>query len=585
MDADTGPKLKPGGKIVIFLIVLALLFFAGRHFKDSLFPETKPPDVIDPNVMKGGGSSGGSSGGGTATSANPPPTTVTDVTYVGKTDIKDMPASSYKFENNTVVFPINVWAGWSPIVAANGGFKPSENSLFFKKFGFKVDIKVIDSPDDARNAYASGSAHILWGTLDMISLVAPSLAKDPRVMPRVCQQIDFSNGGDGIVVRQGIRTARDLKGKTIVLAQNSPSHFFILNILVDSGLQPRDVTFKFTGDAFQAASAFYQSTNIDACVSWSPDIYNIVDPANGGKPNGVKGAHLLTTTKDASNLIADVWAVRSDFQRDHPDIVKGLVQGIFEGMDLVKKDPDNVAKLMSEGYKIPVDDCKAMLGDAHLTNFAENKKFFMDADNPAGFDRLWDSAAYVYMQVNAINIKVRSDLVKDTSVLAALDKAGTFAGQKEEYLPAFHFDPGAVKAESTPILTKTLSIKFDTNKATLDPNYDKTIPQSVEEIGQLAGKFGACLILIEGNCDQSMKGVYANEPKRQRELALGVQRLSEARAEAVKQALIDKFKFDPNKFYVKGNGWDSPIVANPATEIDFATNRRTEIKVLPLEAK
>ena len=68
--------------------------------------------------------------------------------------------------------------------------------------------------------------------------------------------MDWSNGGDGIVVRATVKTVADLRGKTCVLAQNSPSHFFLLNALINGGVQPSEVTMKFTGDAFQAAAAF-----------------------------------------------------------------------------------------------------------------------------------------------------------------------------------------------------------------------------------------------------------------------------------------------------------------------------------------
>ena len=33
-------------------------------------------------------------------------------------------------------------------------------------------------------------------------------------MPRIFQQIDWSNGGDGIVVRDNIKTVADLRDKT-----------------------------------------------------------------------------------------------------------------------------------------------------------------------------------------------------------------------------------------------------------------------------------------------------------------------------------------------------------------------------------
>src|SRR2546422_10492822 len=108
----------------------------------------------------------------------------------------------------------------------------------------------------------------------MIPLFVEQLRRDSRTMPRVYQQIDYSNGGDGIVARDAIRSIGDLRGKTIVLAQNSPSHYFLLNSLIDARLPPSDVELKFTQDAFQAAAAFNADKSNPPPVSWSPRIYN-----------------------------------------------------------------------------------------------------------------------------------------------------------------------------------------------------------------------------------------------------------------------------------------------------------------------
>ena len=100
---------------------------------------------------------------------------------------------------------------------------------------------LIDDPVAMRDAFAAGNIHIGWATLDMVPLFMEGLRKDSRVMPRVYQQVDWSNGGDGIVVRDTIKTMADLRGKTVVLAQNSPSHFFLLNALINGGVQPAEV--------------------------------------------------------------------------------------------------------------------------------------------------------------------------------------------------------------------------------------------------------------------------------------------------------------------------------------------------------
>ena len=110
--------------------------------------------------------------------------------------------SSYKpMADRTVRFAINVWAGWGPIIYANNGFKPGKVWKTPGGKDFKLELVLIDDPIAMRDAYAAGNLHVGWATLDMLPLFLEGLRKDSRVMPRVYQQVDWSNGGDGIVVR------------------------------------------------------------------------------------------------------------------------------------------------------------------------------------------------------------------------------------------------------------------------------------------------------------------------------------------------------------------------------------------------
>jgi hypothetical protein len=162
---------------------------------------------------------------------------VSEYSYVPEQKLPSVKgASNYKWDANAKVvqFPINVWIAGYRLLLPITVFAPNEQSIFYKKYGFKVNLKIIDDPVTARDAFVSGESHILWGTLDMMVLFAGELMKDSRTAPRIYQQIDWSNGGDGIVVRSTIANVKDLKGKTIVYAQNSPSQYFINNLLLNA---------------------------------------------------------------------------------------------------------------------------------------------------------------------------------------------------------------------------------------------------------------------------------------------------------------------------------------------------------------
>jgi NitT/TauT family transport system substrate-binding protein len=510
-------------------------------------------------------------------------TTVKEYKYVPTAKLPAVKGiSTYKpMADRTVRFAINVWAGWSPIIFANNGFKPGKVWKTSGVKDFKVELVLIDDPIAMRDAYAAGNLHVGWATLDMLPLFLEGLRKDTRVMPRVYQQVDWSNGGDGIIVRDGVKTMADLRGKTIVLAQNSPSHFFILNALINAGVQPAEVEFKFTQDAFQAAAAFNADKRIAGCVSWAPDIYNL---------EKVKGNHMLVTTSTANKLIADVWFARADFANDNPEIMEGIARGIFDAMqDLKAQDArQKVAKLMATGYSIPESDALGMLGDAHSTNYAENREFFLNQNNPTNFERTWTTAYFLYKKIGAVTDQTPFDQVMDFTVVQKLGAEPKYASQKNEY--DVHFAPasaGSIQGEKNEILTKTIVIHFFPNSwdltkkvtRTVDGKeveelYDPNVNFVVEEVGKLAGQFGAARIVIEGHTDGSMKGQV---PKNL------VQELSLNRANAVKEALVRKFpSLQPNQFASAGMGWDRPF--DSADPENSAKNRRVEIKVYPAEA-
>ena len=244
---------------------------------------------------------------------------------------------------------------------------------------------------------------------------------------------------------------------------------------------------------------------------------------------------------------------------------------------------------MAAGYSIPESDALGMLGDAHSTNYAENREFFLNQNNPTNFERTWNTAYFLYKKINAVTQQTPFDQVMDFSVIQKLAGEPKYASQKNEY--DIQFAPataGSVQGEKEEILTKTVVIHFfpnswdlekkvtrtgDTGKET-EELYDPNVGFIVEEVGKLAGQYGAARIVIEGHTDASMRGQV---PKSL------VQELSLNRANSVKEALVRKFPtLQPNQFSTAGLGWDKP--ADDSDPANGAKNRRVEVKIYPAEA-
>jgi NitT/TauT family transport system substrate-binding protein len=582
--------------VAVWLVILGLAGYAAWQW--GLFGQPGGGgQVVDRGGQGGGGGAGGGGDGGaggglegqlTEAPDETVPTTVQEYAFKPAERLPPVTGiAGYKpLEDDTIRFALNVWAGWAPIIYANEGFKPGKEWKTPDGKSFKLELVLIDNPVTMRDAWAAGEVHIGWATLDMVPLFLEGLVdatgkpKDSRAMPRIYQQVDFSNGGDGIVVREGIKTVRDLAGKKLVLAQNSPSQFFALNMLVAGGLQPADVEMVYTDDAFQAAAAFNANKDLAGCVSWAPDIYNL---------EKAKGNRMLVTTQTANRLIADVWFARADFAKDHPDKVEALVRGIFDAMAELKTDgaQAKVAELMADGYNIPATDTLAMLADAHSTNWAENYQFFVNRNNPANFERVWKQAYRLYRQVGAItNPPVPFDQVMDFSVIQKLGAEPKYGDTKDEYVRTLAPKSlSAIRAENEEILTNTVVIHFFPNSADLrkkiirkvdgkekEEAYDPMVDLVLDEVATLAQQFGNARIVIEGHTDGSMKGKVP---------AAMVRELSLERAGAVKGEIVAQYKFDDNRFAVDGMGWDRP--ADPERPDEHSLNRRVEIKVYSAE--
>ncbi|HIE98588.1 MAG TPA: hypothetical protein EYG03_02415 [Planctomycetes bacterium] len=583
---------------VFYLAVLAviggLVYFAGMQagfFGNQPAPEPVgenggEPTTLDPGKLNLGG------GTAEADSSDDLVTTVKEYAFVPSERLPPVKGTAdYKpLEDNTVRFALNVWAGWAPIIHANEGFQPKKIWKTQKGEQFKVHLILADDPVIMRDAYAAGDYHIGWATVDMLPLFMEGFVdksgtpRDSRIMPRIFQQVDWSNGGDGIVVRDNIKRVADLKGKKIVLAKNSPSEYFALSMLVAGGLQPGDVTFRYTNDAFEAAAAFNANKDIAACVSWAPDIYTLSEQ---------DGNRMLVNTLTANKLIADVWYARADFASENPDLIEGLVRGIFDSVEALRNQAEQqkVSEWMAQGYAIPKDECLGMLADAHSTNFAENRDFFLNQNNPSRFESVWNQAYYIYRRIRSVTHQpVPFDNVVDFSILQKLGKEESYASQKNEYRVQFApKSTGEIRAESDEVLTNTVIIHFPPNRHDLDHKvtrtqadgtdveelYDPNVGFVLEEISKLVGQFGAARVVIEGHSDASMKSLLPDDSL--------VKELSGNRANAVKEALVQKFQLDPNQFNATGAGWDRP--ADPNDPANHAKNRRVEIHVYSAEVE
>jgi NitT/TauT family transport system substrate-binding protein len=455
--------------------------------------------------------------------------------------------------NRPIKVAIVTWGGYAGGIVANNGFAPTKDSVFFKDFGIQVELLVIDDFGKSRDAFRAGGdrggVDIMWSTVDSYSLEYDGLTK---LGPKAILQYDWSRGGDAIAVDASIKSVKDLKGKSLACAEGTPSHYFALYVLSQGGLTNKDVSWKFTDSAIEAANVF-KAGKVDAAVSWSPDVYVAAREREGG--------HILASTKEASNLIGDIFVARGDFIEKHPEDLRRFVGGWLKGVDMANQNPDKTALLLSKSFSgVGLEDAKGMLQDVKLPNYAENRAFFDAKGSLVNYHTIYKTAQGIWRKIGKITNTYEPYQTVDTRFLDGASE--WFAQAPAETKPEFEFKTPP-RTSTAPILTKTVSVYFPTGSSSLDENAKAVLETQVVD---LAATFGSAYIRVAGNTDNV--GNHDSNVK-----------LSKARAEAVAQFLVSK-GFDRNKFEVIGNGPDKPVATNDTDE-GKAKNRRTDFEVVP----
>jgi outer membrane protein OmpA-like peptidoglycan-associated protein/ABC-type taurine transport system substrate-binding protein len=453
-----------------------------------------------------------------------------------------------------LVVAINTWAGHAPGVVLNGGLDASDQSGYMKKYGLAVKFVLIEDPAAKLAAFRKGDVDIMWNTVDNWAREASILAEQNQKAKSILMQ-DWSRGGDGIVSLSSIKSIEDLKGRKIACTQFTPSHFLLLYLLAQSGLSPEDraaveKNIVFTQDA-PAAAAMFKARQVDAAVTWEPDLSAAVTAREDE-------AHVLVSTTAATNIIADTLCARQDVIDQFPESVRDFVHGWFDGIDMIKADPASAYAIVGKALKLDTDTVSGMLSGLKLTPFADNAQFYGLTGGKAHYDTLFDTAFVIWRKKGLVTRAVSAGDWADTRFLAAL--ASAYPGQKVQETALASKAPSA---SDRAIINKQIQIHFT-------PGSDEIMPGSffvLDALGETMTSFGNTYLRVEGNTDSTGS-------------ATGNMTLSERRALAIKNYILKNFPgMQTQRFQTIGRGANNPVATN-TTEAGRQLNRRTDIKVV-----
>ncbi|WP_237680762.1 taurine ABC transporter substrate-binding protein [[Erwinia] mediterraneensis] len=211
------------------------------------------------------------------------------------------------------------------------------DNTFASESGATVDWRKFDSGSGVLRALASGDVQI--GNIGSSPLAVAAAQQLPIEAFLLASQLGNS---EALVVKKTIQLPQDLVGKRIAVPFISTTHYSLLAALKHWGIKANQV--QLVNLQPPAIIAAWQRGDIDGAYVWAPAVNELE-----------KEGKVLTDSSQVASWGAptlDVWVVRKDFARQHPEVVTAFVrstlaaqQAYLDNPQQWLTQPDNLSKL------------------------------------------------------------------------------------------------------------------------------------------------------------------------------------------------------------------------------------------------
>ena len=264
-------------------------------------------------------------------------------------------AAAAQAQETKVTLAISGWTGFAPLTLA-------KEAGLFKKHGLDVTIKKIPQKD-RHLAIASGDVQCAATTVE--TWIAWNAA---GVATTQIFQLDKSFGADGMVVKPGIASIKDLKGKTIAAdAPGTATYFTLAWMLKKNGMSIKDVKVVNLSPQTAANAIIAGVADLDAAMTYEPYLSAVRAKPEAGK--------IIATTLDYP-MVMDTVGCTPKFLSDNPKAGKALADSYFEALEMIQKDPKKSFEIMGADVKQTAEAFEGSQKFLRWQDRAANQKFF-----------------------------------------------------------------------------------------------------------------------------------------------------------------------------------------------------------------
>lgn len=224
----------------------------------------------------------------------------------------------------------------------NGEKIAIDKKYFEEEFGIEVNIIEFNA-GDIRNALVSKDidfAHlgVSSGVLGIASGIEAEVIWIHEVLGEA-ERLVAKNGSN-------IKSIHDLVGKNVATAFSTTTHYSLLKALELKGIAETEMT--IYDMQMPDIYAAWQRGDIDAAYVWEPTLSSLLED----------GEAILTSKELAEQGIvtSNIEIVRTEFAKEHPEIVTGYIKAVNKAVTLYKEDHPEAIKSISAQLNISEEE-------------------------------------------------------------------------------------------------------------------------------------------------------------------------------------------------------------------------------------
>jgi NitT/TauT family transport system substrate-binding protein len=253
-----------------------------------------------------------------------------------------LPASAQKYR-----VAWSHYTGWEPWAYAQ---QAGILKKWADKYKIEIELTLVNDYVESINLYTSGKFDACAMT-NMDALTIPAVG---GVDSTVLIVGDFSNGNDGIVLKNG-KTLKDIKGRSVKLVELTVSHYMLARALEMNGMTEKEIKVVNTSDS-DIAAVFASDANA-AVVTWNPPLQQV---------RNTKGAAMVFDSSKIPGEIMDLMVVKTKA----PDTLKKALTGAwYETMKVMTdkgKSGNDAIAYMAKFSGATVPEFKAQLATTSM---------------------------------------------------------------------------------------------------------------------------------------------------------------------------------------------------------------------------